>query len=165
MAAGRTDSDAPSRESPALCTKFYGYLRAFLLLSMLLLAVDVAAAHVQAWHSPPSPTCSLSEGHSATAYASSVRVRLERVAPALQFLTNECIVLFLIQSTERLILFLDCLWIGAIGLKGIKHVPKTGGSKGRTTSRPAPWSSQWCSCRFQCAARMRKRISTNNDKG
>ncbi|GAB2245113.1 hypothetical protein Droror1_Dr00000606 [Drosera rotundifolia] len=40
-----------------------------------------------------------------------VRVRVEYLAPPLQFLTNGCVVLFLIQSLDRLVLCLGCLWI------------------------------------------------------
>ncbi|CAD6339915.1 unnamed protein product [Miscanthus lutarioriparius] len=52
VAAGRTDTDAGAashEESPAVCTRFYGFLCTSLVLSMLLLAADVAA-HLQGWH-------------------------------------------------------------------------------------------------------------------
>ncbi|XP_062222456.1 probable xyloglucan glycosyltransferase 1 [Phragmites australis] len=124
VAAGRTDSDAPLGESPVLRTRFYGCLRAFLVLSMLLLAVDIAA-HLQGWHlAVDVPDLLAVEGLFAAAYSSWARVRLEYLAPALQFLANACVVLFMIQSADRLILCLGCLWIR---LKGIKPVPKTGG--------------------------------------
>jgi len=127
VAAGRTDADAgaaPPGESPALRTRFYGFLRAFLLLSMLLLAVDVAA-HLQGWHlAVDVPDLLAFEGLFAAGYASWVRIRLEYLAPALQFLANACVVLFLIQSADRLLLCLGCLWIK---LRGIKPVPKPGG--------------------------------------
>ncbi|KAF8663813.1 hypothetical protein HU200_055145 [Digitaria exilis] len=127
VAAGRTDADAgaaPPGESPALRTRFYGFLRAFLVLSMLLLAVDVAA-HIQGWHlAVDVPDLLAVEGLFAAGYASWVRIRLEYLAPALQFLANACVVLFLIQSADRLILCLGCLWIK---LRGIKPVPNAGG--------------------------------------
>uniref|UniRef100_A0A0D9YFF5 Glycosyltransferase 2-like domain-containing protein n=1 Tax=Oryza glumipatula TaxID=40148 RepID=A0A0D9YFF5_9ORYZ len=129
VAAGRTDSDdaaaAPPGESPALRARFHGFLRAFLLLSVLLLAVDVAA-HAQGWHAVV-PDLLAVEGLFAAAYASWLRVRLEYLAPGLQFLANACVVLFLIQSADRLILCLGCLWIK---LKGIKPVPKASGGGG-----------------------------------
>uniref|UniRef100_A0A452ZJA9 Glycosyltransferase 2-like domain-containing protein n=1 Tax=Aegilops tauschii subsp. strangulata TaxID=200361 RepID=A0A452ZJA9_AEGTS len=49
-----------------------------------------------------------------------MRVRLQYIAPPLQFLTNSCVVLFMIQSVDRLVLCLGCLWIK---LRGIKPVP------------------------------------------
>ncbi|CAL4961216.1 unnamed protein product [Urochloa decumbens] len=129
VAAGRTDGDddagaAPPGESPALRTRFYGCLRGFLLLSVLLLAVDVAA-HLQGWHlAVDVPDLLAVEGLFAAGYASWVRIRLEYLAPALQFLANACVVLFLIQSADRLILCLGCLWIK---LRSIKPVAKSGG--------------------------------------
>ncbi|PNT72924.1 probable xyloglucan glycosyltransferase 1 [Brachypodium distachyon] len=127
VAAGRTDSDAATTagESPVLRTRFYACLRAFLLFSMLLLAVDVAA-HAQGWHLAAVPDLEAVEGLFAAAYASWMRARVAYLAPALQFLTNACVVLFLIQSADRLILCLGCLWIR---LRGIKPVPNTTGGK------------------------------------
>uniref|UniRef100_A0A151UFZ7 Xyloglucan glycosyltransferase 12 n=2 Tax=Cajanus cajan TaxID=3821 RepID=A0A151UFZ7_CAJCA len=57
-------------------------------------------------------------------YSRWVLVRVEYLAPSLQFLTNACIVLFLIQSMDRLVLCLGCFWIR---FKKIKPVPKGGG--------------------------------------
>lgn len=48
-------------------------------------------------------------------------IRVHYLAPPLQFLANACIVLFLVQSLDRLILCLGCFWIR---LKRIKAVPK-----------------------------------------
>ncbi|KAK2445739.1 putative xyloglucan glycosyltransferase 12 [Trifolium repens] len=56
-------------------------------------------------------------------YARWVLIRVEYLAPPLQFLTNACIVLFLIQSVDRLVLCLGCFWIK---FKKIKPVPKGG---------------------------------------
>ncbi|AQL00183.1 putative xyloglucan glycosyltransferase 12 [Zea mays] len=134
VAAGRTDADAdagagagaaPHGESPALRTRLYGFLRASLVLSMLLLAADVAA-HLQGWHllAVDVPDLLAVEGLFAAGYASWVRVRLQYLAPALQFLANACVLLFLVQSADRLILCLGCLWIK---LRGIKPVPNAAG--------------------------------------
>ncbi|KAL5215538.1 hypothetical protein ABZP36_006939, partial [Zizania latifolia] len=49
---------------------------------------------------------------------------LEHLAPPLQFLTNVCVVFFLIQSIDRLVLCLGCFWIR---LKGIKPVQQAVG--------------------------------------
>ena len=125
VAAGRTDSDAPRApgESRALRARFYGFLRAFLLLSMLLLAVDVAA-HAQGWHLADLEAV---EGLFAAAYGAWMRARADYLGPALQFLTNACVVLFMIQSADRLILCLGCFWIR---LRGIKPVPNAAACKG-----------------------------------
>ncbi|KAL5230603.1 hypothetical protein ABZP36_029379 [Zizania latifolia] len=44
---------------------------------------------------------------------------LEHLVPPLQFLTNACVVFFMIQSIDRLVLCLSCFWIR---LKSIKPV-------------------------------------------
>ncbi|KAH0988351.1 hypothetical protein GBA52_015528 [Prunus armeniaca] len=56
-------------------------------------------------------------------YSKWVLIRVEYLAPPLQFLTTACIVLFMIQSLDRLILCLGCFWIR---FKKIKPVPKEG---------------------------------------
>ncbi|GFP87582.1 probable xyloglucan glycosyltransferase 12 [Phtheirospermum japonicum] len=56
-------------------------------------------------------------------YSKWVSIRVEYLAPALQFLTNVCVLLFLIQSLDRLILCLGCFWIK---LWNIKPVAKQG---------------------------------------
>ncbi|KAK3135108.1 hypothetical protein QOZ80_5BG0414640 [Eleusine coracana subsp. coracana] len=123
VAAGRTDGDAPAPgESTALRARFYGCIRLFLVLSMLLLAVEVAA-YLQGWHLEV-PSLLAVDGLFAAAYAGWMRARLEYLAPPLQFLTNACVVLFLIQSVDRLVLCLGCFWIR---LKGIKPVPMAAG--------------------------------------
>ncbi|KAM3411726.1 hypothetical protein ACQJBY_003406 [Aegilops geniculata] len=130
VAAGRTDGDAAPGESTALRARFYGCLRLFVVLSMLLLAVEVAA-YLQGWHlqMPQMPEMPgqlamdgllAVDGLAAAAYAGWMRVRLQYIAPPLQFLTNSCVVLFMIQSVDRLVLCLGCLWIK---LRGIKPVP------------------------------------------
>nr|ACV31212.1 cellulose synthase-like family C1 protein [Hordeum vulgare subsp. vulgare] len=130
VAAGRTDGDAAPGESTALRARFYGCLRLFVVLSMLLLAVEVAA-YLQGWHlempNMPEMPGQLAmdgllavDGLAAAAYAGWMRVRLQYIAPPLQFLTNACVVLFMIQSVYRLVLCLGCLWIK---LRGINPVP------------------------------------------
>ena len=52
-------------------------------------------------------------------YSEWVFVRATYLAPPLQVLANVCIVLFLIQSADRLVLAMGCLWIH---IKKIKPV-------------------------------------------
>ncbi|PIA27170.1 hypothetical protein AQUCO_08300103v1 [Aquilegia coerulea] len=54
-------------------------------------------------------------------YSRWVLIRVDYLAPPLQFLTNACIILFLIQSVDRLILCLGCFYIK---FKKIKPIPK-----------------------------------------
>ncbi|KAM0836627.1 hypothetical protein ACQ4PT_062194 [Festuca glaucescens] len=131
VAAGRTDSDsdgppAPGEESPALRTRFYGFLRGFLLLSVLLLAADVAA-HARGWHLGLVVGLDDVGGLFAAGYGAWMRARAAYLGPALQLLTNACVVLFMIQSADRLVLCLGCFWIK---LRGIKPVPNAAAGKG-----------------------------------
>uniref|UniRef100_A0A0E0E753 Glycosyltransferase 2-like domain-containing protein n=1 Tax=Oryza meridionalis TaxID=40149 RepID=A0A0E0E753_9ORYZ len=101
VAAGRTD-DADD-ETPAPRSRLYAFIRASLLLSVFLLAVELAAhangrgrvlvASVDSFHS------------------SWVRFRAAYVAPPLQLLADACVVLFLVQSADRLVQCLGCLYI------------------------------------------------------
>uniref|UniRef100_M8ALV6 Glycosyltransferase 2-like domain-containing protein n=1 Tax=Aegilops tauschii TaxID=37682 RepID=M8ALV6_AEGTA len=64
---------------------------------------------------------------SAPAHAAVARPRAAYLGPALQFLTNACVVLFMIQSADRLILCLGCFWIK---LRGIRPVPNAAAAAG-----------------------------------
>ncbi|OAY78875.1 putative xyloglucan glycosyltransferase 12 [Ananas comosus] len=130
VAAGRTDSDAGAslpEESPAVRARFYGFIKAFLVVSVLLLGFEVAA-YFKGWHlgAPDLHHLSLPSfgvrGLFDSAYSGWVRLRAEYIAPPLQFLADACVVLFLVQSADRLILCLGCFWIR---FKRIKPVPKS----------------------------------------
>ncbi|XP_074573928.1 putative xyloglucan glycosyltransferase 9 [Curcuma longa] len=121
VAAGRTDYDAAGshpNESPALRTRFYFCIKVFLWLSVLLLGFEVAA-HLHGWHLGAAELQRLLVVPSsfgvrelfASLYAEWLGLRMVYIAPLLQFLANTCVVLFLIQSADRLILCLACFWI------------------------------------------------------
>lgn len=102
----------------------------FLWLSLILLGFEVAA-YFKGWHFG-SPHLQLEylwaspmgvKGVFDWVYSKWVLIRVEYLAPPLQFLTSACIVLFMIQSLDRLILCLGCFWIR---FKKIKPVPKEG---------------------------------------
>uniref|UniRef100_A0ACD5U9T2 Uncharacterized protein n=1 Tax=Avena sativa TaxID=4498 RepID=A0ACD5U9T2_AVESA len=120
VTAGRTDSDATEvecegeEEAAAHAvprSRFYAFIKACLLMSVFLLAAEVAA---------------YSNGRGALAvffgsfYASWVRVRAAYLAPPLQFLADTCVVLFLVQSADRLVQSVGCFYIL---LKRIKLKP------------------------------------------
>lgn len=119
VADGRTDADAgapgAAGESPVLRSRFYGFIRAFLLLSVLLLAVELAA-HFSGWDLAASALALPIIGVESL-YGSWLRLRAAYLAPLLQFLTDACVVLFLIQSADRLI---QCLGSFYITVKRIK---------------------------------------------
>ncbi|RWW07051.1 hypothetical protein GW17_00029588 [Ensete ventricosum] len=130
VASGRTDSDTTSssdEESPVLRSRFYSCIKAFLWISVLMLCFEIAAYlkgwHLTAWEMQPLvlPSSFGVRGFLKALYAGWVSFRVEYVAPPLQFLANACVILFLIQSADRLILCLGCFWIR---FKGIKPTPK-----------------------------------------
>ncbi|KAK1681078.1 hypothetical protein QYE76_041926 [Lolium multiflorum] len=120
VTAGRTDSDAiegecEGEEEEAAHTvrrsRFYAFIKACLLMSVFLLAVEVAA------HSNGRGALAVFAG---SFYASWVRVRAAYLAPPLQLLADACVVLFLVQSADRLVQSLGCFYIL---LKRIKPKP------------------------------------------
>ncbi|OVA01187.1 hypothetical protein BVC80_8887g26 [Macleaya cordata] len=135
VASGRTDSEIGSEigstENQTVRNRFYFFIKVFLWLSVVLLGFEIAA-YFKGWHLG-SPELQLQNLISSSSYgvkglfnslyAGWVFIRVEYLAPPLQFLANFCIVLFLIQSADRLILCLGCLWIR---LKKIKPVLKQG---------------------------------------
>lgn len=133
VASGRTDADADGgggreKENLAVKSRFYSFIKVFLCLSVFLLCFEVAA-YFKGWHfSAPNlellwaPAFGVKDVFD-WFYALWVLIRVEYLAPPLQFLTNACIVLFLIQSLDRLVLCLGCFWIR---FKKIKPVPKGG---------------------------------------
>lgn len=141
VASGRTDTDNDAdndsqtsgdreNENPTVKSRFYGCIKVFLCLSLLLLGFEVAA-YFKGWHFSTShlqlqylwATPLGVKGFFDWVYLKWVSIRVEYLAPPLQFLANACIVLFLIQSVDRLVLCLGCFWIR---FKKIKPVPKEG---------------------------------------
>lgn len=133
LATGQTDSaDTSEAENPAVKSKFYGCIKVFLSISLLMLCFEMFA-YFKGWHfgasdlqlhrlySLTNPDLVKSAFHSV--YSNWVLIRVAYFAPPLQFLTNVCIVLFLIQSLDRLILCLGCFWIK---IRNIKPVAKQG---------------------------------------
>ncbi|KAM0853032.1 hypothetical protein ACQ4PT_051348 [Festuca glaucescens] len=120
VTAGRTDSDATEGECEGeeeeaahavRRSRFYAFIKACLLMSVFLLAVEVAA------HSNGRGALAVFVG---SFYASWVRVRAAYLAPPLQLLADACVVLFLVQSADRLVQSLGCFYIL---LKRIKPKP------------------------------------------
>ncbi|KAK3231177.1 hypothetical protein Dsin_003058 [Dipteronia sinensis] len=129
VASGRTDSETSMvNESKAVKSRFYSCIKLFLWLSVVLLVFEVSA-YFKGWHFG-TPKLQLEyiftspiaiKGIFDLMYSGWVLIRVEYLAPPLQFLANACIILFFIQSMDRLILCLGCFWIR---FKKIKPVPK-----------------------------------------
>ncbi|KAM7520905.1 hypothetical protein LguiB_019867 [Lonicera macranthoides] len=134
VTSGRTDADQDHEigTRPKKRFGFYSCIKVFLWVSIVLLGFEVAAFY-KGWHFS-APDLELKHLYEITnrlavkgvfdwVYSGWVLVRVEYLAPPLQFLANACIVLFLIQSLDRLILCLGCFWVKS---KKIKPVPKCG---------------------------------------
>lgn len=134
VTSGRTDADQDHEIGirPRKRFGFYSCIKVFLWVSVVLLGFEVAAFY-KGWHFG-APDLELKHLYEFTnrlavkgvfdwVYSGWVLVRVEYLAPPLQFLANACIVLFLIQSLDRLILCLGCFWVK---FKKIKPVPKCG---------------------------------------
>ncbi|XWS25477.1 hypothetical protein CRYUN_Cryun27aG0071400 [Craigia yunnanensis] len=135
VASGRTDTEndnetdnTSSNENKTVKTRFYNCIKVFLWLSLLLLGFEIAA-YFKGWHFG-APKLQLQYIFTSPfgvrdlfdwLYTRWVLIRVDYLAPLLQFLANVCIILFLIQSIDRLVLCLGCFWIR---LKKIKPIPK-----------------------------------------
>ncbi|CAH9097828.1 unnamed protein product [Cuscuta europaea] len=133
VSSGRTDStDTSSAENPAVKSRFFSCIKVFLWLSVLLLGFEIVA-YSKGWHFDASDL-QIQYLYTLTSpfavkgvfdwiYSKWVLFRVQYLAPPLQFMANFCIVLFLIQSLDRLVLCLGCFWIR---FKKIKPIPKEG---------------------------------------
>ena len=138
VASGRTDSEnvnengvgvvvGREKENHKVKARFYSCIKVFLWLSVFLLCFEVGA-YFKGWHFS-APHLQLEQflysfgvkGVFGWVYSRWVLIRVEYLAPPLQFLANVCIVLFLVQSLDRLVLCLGCFWIR---FKKIKPVAK-----------------------------------------
>ncbi|KAM0071200.1 putative xyloglucan 6-xylosyltransferase [Helianthus debilis subsp. tardiflorus] len=95
----RIKSDASSqRLSYRVETRFYRVIKLFLVIVVILLVFELLAYFRVA---------DLVE----YVYAHWIEIRGSYLAPVLQSLTNVCVLLFLVQSVDRLVLVLGCFWI------------------------------------------------------
>uniref|UniRef100_A0A1J3GJ21 Putative xyloglucan glycosyltransferase 12 n=1 Tax=Noccaea caerulescens TaxID=107243 RepID=A0A1J3GJ21_NOCCA len=139
IAAGRTDTETSSSSSSLTIPKpkprfLYSCLKVFLWLSLMLLAFEVAA-YLKGWHFETPKQLQLQFMFTTSPFGTKalfdwvytrwVLLRVQYLAPPLQFLANACIVLFLIQSLDRLVLCLGCFWIR---FRKIKPVPSASSS-------------------------------------
>ncbi|OIW03421.1 hypothetical protein TanjilG_12018 [Lupinus angustifolius] len=102
VALGKTDTHSNNK------TRFYSCIKLFLFLSLLLLCFEVAAYYD---YKGLNFSALNLKGMFDWVYSIWVFVRVEYLAPPLQFLANVCIVLFIVQSLDRLVLCLGCFWI------------------------------------------------------
>lgn len=115
-----TSNSTPSRSD----SRFYRVIKVFLILSVILLVFELVA-YFRGWHfSPPTVESASAEMVDLVeyVYANWLDIRANYLAPPLQSLTNMCIVLFLIQSVDRVVLVLGCVWIKFRRLKPLAEI-------------------------------------------
>ncbi|KAF0911376.1 hypothetical protein E2562_008261 [Oryza meyeriana var. granulata] len=114
----RSSSSSPSAAADELVHGrgwlLYRFIKGFLALSLLALAVELAA-YWNGWRlQGPElhvPEVVEIEGWAHSAYISWMSFRADYIRRPIEFLSKACIFLFVIQSMDRLILCLGCFWI------------------------------------------------------
>ncbi|PKA49180.1 putative xyloglucan glycosyltransferase 5 [Apostasia shenzhenica] len=94
---------------------FFRFIAGLLVFSLAVLALEVPA-YLCGWHLQNPSIISLAEGSESigwmhSAYLSWISFRANHIAYPFQMLSNFCILLFIIQLADRMILCLGCLWI------------------------------------------------------
>ncbi|EYU39181.1 hypothetical protein ABFS82_04G217700 [Erythranthe guttata] len=112
---------ATSPSGPRSESKFYRIIKLFLILSVFLLSIELVA-YFRGWHFSPPTLESEVEMSVKYVYAKWLEIRVNYLGPLLQSLTNACIVLFLIQSVDRLVLVLGCFYIKIRGLRPVAEM-------------------------------------------
>ncbi|KAK7283030.1 hypothetical protein RIF29_12234 [Crotalaria pallida] len=111
---GVVESDESESDKLEKGRLLFRVIRVFLVTSLVVLAFEVAA-YLQGWHfRNPNlhiPRASDLEGLLHMAYVAWLSFRAEYIAPLIKALSKFCVVLFLIQSADRLLLCLGCFWI------------------------------------------------------
>ncbi|KAL9225661.1 hypothetical protein vseg_001557 [Gypsophila vaccaria] len=97
------------RAAGSLRRRLNSFLRIILYISLGLVIFQLSVAG--------------SRGFFGSVYTSWVRIRVGYLAPSLQWVANACILLFLLQSLDRLLLCFGCFWVR---FRGIKPVPLVG---------------------------------------
>ncbi|KAJ8748155.1 hypothetical protein K2173_000563 [Erythroxylum novogranatense] len=111
---------SPTSPSDASSSRLYRAIRFFLVLVILLLCFELVA-YFEGWHFSP-PSVESAEAMVERVYAKWLEIRANYLAPPLQSLTNVCIVLFLIQSVDRVVLIIGCFFIKIRKLKPVASV-------------------------------------------
>ncbi|KAJ4968976.1 hypothetical protein NE237_015677 [Protea cynaroides] len=107
-------------------SRLYRVIKVFMVLVILLLLVELLA-YFKGWHfSPPSMTSDKVLGLVELVYATWLSVRANYLAPPLQAMSNVCIILFLVQSVDRILLVLGCFWIKFRRLKPVSSMEFSG---------------------------------------
>ncbi|KAE8706251.1 putative xyloglucan glycosyltransferase 3 [Hibiscus syriacus] len=106
-------SDASEEEAKS--RRLYRFIKAFLFISISALVLEIVA-HLKKWNLSIIQPWEV-QGLLQRCYISWMSFRVDYVAPLVLTMSKFCIVLFLIQSLDRLVLCLGCFWIKYKNLK------------------------------------------------
>ncbi|KAI4346484.1 hypothetical protein L6164_007376 [Bauhinia variegata] len=98
-----------SNEDSKYRGRLYRFIKVFLFLSIVGLAIELIA-HFNKWNLHMFQPWEV-EGLLHWSYMAWVSFREEYIAPIILMVSKFCVVLFLIQSLDRLVLCLGCFWI------------------------------------------------------
>ncbi|GMY13454.1 xyloglucan glycosyltransferase 4 [Fagus crenata] len=96
-------------EEPKSRGRLYRFIKAFLVISIVALVLEVIA-HFKKWNLQMLHPWEV-QGLVHWSYMAWLSFRVDYIAPFVMFLSKSCIVLFLIQSLDRLLLCIGCFWI------------------------------------------------------
>lgn len=114
-AAGAVALDKPVKG------KLYKFIRAFLVLALVMLCIELGA-HTLGWHFAAPSGVNIWNLPQAI-YMGWMVFRMQYIGPALQLAADSCIVLFLIQSADRIIQFMGCMYVKIMRIKPIPVNP------------------------------------------
>uniref|UniRef100_A0A5B7AMF5 Putative xyloglucan glycosyltransferase 4 n=1 Tax=Davidia involucrata TaxID=16924 RepID=A0A5B7AMF5_DAVIN len=97
--------------------RLYRFLRACLAISILALVFEVVA-HFKKWNLNLIHPWEV-QGLMQWSYMAWLSFRVDYVAPLVTMLSKSCVVLFMIQSLDRLVLCIGCFWIKYKKLKPV----------------------------------------------
>jgi hypothetical protein len=98
-----------SEEDPRSRGRLYRFIKVFLVISILALVLEVVA-HFKKWNLQMIQPWEV-HGLVQSSYMAWLSFRVDYISPFVMLLSKFCVVLFLIQSLDRLVLCLGCFWI------------------------------------------------------
>ncbi|XVF60379.1 hypothetical protein PTKIN_Ptkin08bG0040700 [Pterospermum kingtungense] len=96
-------------EEEAKSRRLYRFIKAFLAISIVALVIEIVA-HLKKWNLNMIQPWEV-QGLLQWSYMAWMSFRVDYIAPLVLTMSKFCIVLFLIQSLDRLVLCLGCFWI------------------------------------------------------
>ncbi|CAL5325204.1 unnamed protein product [Camellia sinensis] len=104
-------------EEPKNKGRLYRFLRVFLAVSVFALVIEIVA-HFKKWNLNLINPWEV-QGLVHWSYMAWLSFRVDYIAPSVVYLSKFCIVLFMIQSLDRLVLCFGCFWMKCKKLKPV----------------------------------------------